>query len=150
MTTIATDGVTIAADGMVCEGDCVIQTSYRKLRRFKDGRIIGFSGNAFNDDAFASWLERGGKDELPKGLVGEEFCCIELTVGGEIATYDEYGRRFVELPPYAIGSGRKWAKAAMALGKSPKEAVEFASRFDVYTGGDITVLHPNVRNVEAA
>ena len=38
---------------------------------------------------------------------------------------------------YAIGSGRDFAMAAMALGKSAKEAVELAARFDVNTGGDI-------------
>lgn len=37
----------------------------------------------------------------------------------------------------ADGSGRDFALSAMHLGKSAREAVAFAARFDVYTGGGV-------------
>ena len=38
---------------------------------------------------------------------------------------------------YAGGHGRAFALAAMELGKSPKQAIEIASIYDIYTGGMI-------------
>jgi len=38
---------------------------------------------------------------------------------------------------YSIGSGRKFALAAMECGKSPREAVEIAIKYDIYSGGEI-------------
>lgn len=144
MTTIATDGMTMAADGRVTEGSEITQSGYTKIHRLSDGRIVGFTGNAFNDGVFLKWLADGEKGDLPAGL-DNEFCCIVLTPGGEVSTYDEHGRKFIEQPPYAVGSGRKWARAAMELGKTPKQAVEFACRFDCYSGGEIKVLSRNIR-----
>lgn len=42
--------------------------------------------------------------------------------------------------PFAIGSGRDFALAAMDMGASAKEAVEAAAKRDVYTGGTIRTL----------
>lgn len=150
MTTIATDGNTMAADGRVTEGSEICRDDYRKVRRLKDGRIVGFSGNSYHDDAFATWLENGSKGDVPKGM-DAEFCCLVLTPGGDIFTYDQHGRCFCEKPPYAIGSGRKYARSAMELGKTPIEAVSFACRFDIYSGGEIIALWRNVlEQVKAA
>lgn len=146
MSTIATDGNMMACDGRVTEGDFVTQNDYRKIRRLTDGRIVGFAGNAFNDDAFCQWLEKGG--EMPAGI-NDDFSCLVLLPGGDVVTYDEHGRMFVEKPPYAIGSGRKWAIAAMELGKTPKEAVAFACRFDIYSGGEIITISRHVRDLAA-
>lgn len=41
---------------------------------------------------------------------------------------------------YAGGTGRNFALAAMDLGKSPKEAVQLAIKYDVYSGGDAQEL----------
>lgn len=38
---------------------------------------------------------------------------------------------------YAIGSGSMFAMAAMMLGKSAAQAVNLASKLDLYTGGKI-------------
>lgn len=44
---------------------------------------------------------------------------------------------------FAIGSGCKFAMAAMACGKTPAEAVKIASKLDVYTGGPVRTLAVN-------
>lgn len=41
---------------------------------------------------------------------------------------------------FAIGSGCKFAMAAMACGKTPAEAVRIASKLDVYTGGAVRTI----------
>lgn len=38
---------------------------------------------------------------------------------------------------FAIGSGAKYAMAAMACGKTPAEAVKVAAKFDPFTGGAV-------------
>ena len=136
MTTIATDGHSMAGDGRISEGDRISCDDYQKVRKLKDGRIVGFSGNAYNWDAFADWLVQGG--DLPK--VDDQFGCIVLTPEVQILTYDEHGRTFVETAPYACGSGSSYAIAAMDLGCSPEEAVEAACKRDLFSGGKITVI----------
>lgn len=42
--------------------------------------------------------------------------------------------------PFAIGSGRDFALAAMDMGATAKEAVEMAAKRDVYTGGTIRTV----------
>jgi hypothetical protein len=72
-----------------------------------------------------------------------------LSPDGTLTTYDQYGREFHESPPYAMGSGRRFALAALDLGKSPREAVAYACTRDVFSGGEITVLtiEPPIRAV---
>jgi len=41
---------------------------------------------------------------------------------------------------FAIGSGCKYAMAAMACGKTPAEAVKVASKFDPFTSGPVRTL----------
>jgi len=136
MTTIACDGESMAGDGRISEGDMVSRDDYQKVHKLKDGRIVGFTGNAYNWSQYLDWLVDGG--ELPK--VEDQFGCIVLMPDGTILTYDEHGRSFVEQAPYAAGSGGRFALAAMDLGCSPEEAVQLAIKRDVWSGGEITVL----------
>ena len=147
MTTIACDGRTMAGDGLITEDDHVCLTDYEKVRGLKDGRIVGFAGNSYNWGPFADWLE-SGEGEPPK--VHENFACIVLTPGGSVLSYDQYGRSFQEQAPAAIGSGARFALAAMDLGKSAHEAVEYACTRDIYSDGTITSLERTIRNLEAA
>lgn len=41
---------------------------------------------------------------------------------------------------FAIGSGCKYAMAAMACGKTPVEAVKVAAKFDVFTSGPVRTM----------
>jgi ATP-dependent protease HslVU (ClpYQ) peptidase subunit len=136
MTTIATDGKTMAADGLITENDRVCLLDHVKVRRLKDGRLVGFCGNAYNWDSFAGWLEDGG--DVPK--VEEGFGCLILSTDGSVSSYDQHGRQFPEMPPVAIGSGGALAQGAMDAGKSAAEAVSIACYRDIFSGGVVTVL----------
>jgi ATP-dependent protease HslVU (ClpYQ) peptidase subunit len=137
MTTIATDGRSMAGDGLITDDNVVCATDFPKVRRLSDGRIVGFCGNSFNYDAFADWLE-SGEGEPPAATDG--FGCIVLATDGTVTSYDERGRTFRERGAWAIGSGCRFAIAAMDMGKSPAEAVAYAVTRDIFTGGEITVL----------
>jgi hypothetical protein len=41
---------------------------------------------------------------------------------------------------YAVGSGSEYALGALAAGAGPKEAVEIACRFSVYSSGEVQVM----------
>jgi ATP-dependent protease HslVU (ClpYQ) peptidase subunit len=137
MTTIACDGRSMAGDGLITENDHVCQRDYPKVRRLSDGRIVGLCGNSFNWDAFAAWLE---KEEGDPPKMDEGIGVLVLCADGSLWQYNEHGRRFLEAAPCAIGSGQRFALAAMDFGKSASEAVEYACSRDIFSGGQITEL----------
>jgi ATP-dependent protease HslVU (ClpYQ) peptidase subunit len=136
MTTVATDGISMAGDGLLTENERVCMTNCAKVRRLSDGRIVGFAGNAYNWDEFARWLVDGG--DRPQ--VHDGFGCLVLKPDGSITSIDQHGREFPEVAPAAIGSGATLAIGAMDAGKSAADAVKIACARDIYSGGSITVL----------
>lgn len=138
MTTIATDGTTMACDGRGCVGDIIVSDKGAKIYRLGDGSLLGLSGAAFAGDQFADWLDNGArKDEFPKDI--GEYRVLHLLVDGMVRYYSEHSARAwrpAELP-IAIGSGGELATGAMLAGASPAEAVEIASLRDPFTGGEI-------------
>lgn len=138
MTTIAADGKTMAGDGLITEADYVCCRDYKKVRRLSDGRIVGMAGNAYNWDAFAAWLEANSECDMPK--VEDGCWVLVLMPDGKVRQYDEHGRWFEESPPCAIGSGQRFAIAAMDLGKTAGDAVRYASTRDIFTGGEVLEL----------
>lgn len=132
----------MAGDGLVTENDHICMTDYQKVRRLKDGSLVGLSGDAYNWQAFGDWLDTGGEGEPPK--VEGTFSCLVLHPDGQLLSYDQHGRSFPEAAPCAIGSGTRFALAWMDAGHSAADAVEYACKRDIYSGGKITVLelHP--------
>lgn len=96
------------------------------------------SGTSNHTEALKRWYESGANPERwPKFQEDEDkaSCLIVMTAQG-VGAYGtqpyaihEVGRAFT-----AWGSGRDFAIAAMACGKSAVEAVQLASQFDVNTG----------------
>lgn len=148
MTTIATDGKSMAADGRVTSCDMIFSEELVKIHRLADGRLVGIAGSGYFHEPFLKWLEEGG--EKPK--LSDNFEGLVLHPDGTACTYDENCYRLPESLPTASGSGRPFALAAMDLGFSPEEAVKAAIRRDTQSGGKITVLHlkPALEVVDAA
>lgn len=144
MTTIATDGHTMAGDGLVVSGSTVFGVNLQKVHRLKDGRLVGLCGSGYAQRPFMTWLEDGG--DKPK--LAEGFEAIVLLPDGTCRSYDENCDWLPEEVPSACGSGRQIAIGAMEAGKTPLEAVEIAARRNTETGGTITVLHLSA-NVKA-
>lgn len=147
MTTIATDGKSMAGDGLVTSGTAVFGRAMCKVRRLPDGRIVGTAGRCGDGHAFIEWLEKGG--DKPK--LGDEFEALVLLTDGSCLSYDENCYPTEEELPTASGSGRQWAMAMMDIGKTPGEAIAYAETRDTCTGGVITELELHVKpKLEAA
>lgn len=133
MTTIATDGKSMAGDGMSCSMDMVVATGRKKVRRLDDGRIVGCSGNVASIVRFLDWLDGGEKPNIEEG-----FGALILNSDGSVNQFCEQLVPMTVDLPIAIGSGVHFAVGAMLAGASPRRAVEIASSRDPHSGGDIS------------
>lgn len=139
MTTIATDGKVIAADGQSTTGDMVTGTETVKLTRLPDGSIVGGCGELAPMRRAINCLH--SPDAHPDDLTGE-FTLLRLCSDGKVLVYEGCLFAF-ELPaPVAVGTGREFAMGAMLAGKGPKEAVDIAIQRDIYSGGTVLVMEP--------
>lgn len=139
MTTIATDGQTMAADGLLVCGGLILSRTAVKIAR-KRHVVLALTGPAGAMEALADWAECGCPPEgVPE--IGEDWTVLMAREAGKvaIAVKDAPFPCAVDLP-IAIGSGRAEAMAAMMAGASPRRAVEIAARLDTSTGGLITVV----------
>ena len=137
MTTIAWDGRSLAVDRLaVCAN---LRRSTRKLHVSK-AWVYGGAGSLPDLADIALWLEAGAEDAKRPTLEEGGSCGIAVRrrdgrafkVEGKRPVLALVRERFV-----ADGSGRDFAIAAMALGRTARQAVALAARFDVYTGGGI-------------
>ncbi|HEY9250904.1 MAG TPA: hypothetical protein VIO38_17305 [Rariglobus sp.] len=135
MTTIATDGKSMAGDGLVNACQIVTGRSQRKVFRLQDGRIFGGCGKVPDVLRVRDWLN--GKADQP--TVDEDFGAIVISRHGGIEWTDDSLCFHQVDTPAAIGSGMDLALGAMEAGCGPSAAVEIAARRDPHTGGTITV-----------
>lgn len=138
MTTIATDGKSMAGDGQVSCGDRVAHSAFLKVVRLADGRIVGVSGTAYDLEPFCDWLMNPTMDK-PKLWERSEF--LVLHPDGSVLSYNEDCRSIREPTLTASGSGSDFAIGAMMAGASPQRAVEIACAADTKSGGEIYVEH---------
>jgi ATP-dependent protease HslVU (ClpYQ) peptidase subunit len=135
MTTIAWDGMVLAADTQGVFGEMVRVTSH-KLFRLSNGSIIGASGSVQDTLLAVKWLNEGGKKpEL------DDFAALLITVDGACFRVET---KLMLQPIHevfvACGTGRDFALAAMALGETSREAVMLAICYDIWSGGDVETL----------
>lgn len=140
MTTIATDGITIAADGL---GVCGGERTWRDMKKIRvvDGRIYGCTGDAPLFDALIKW-HKDGSDPSKYPKVENQSGCLLVIDDRGLVRYTHTCPYADAFPyPAAFGSGADYASMAMHLGLSPRDAVEKAAHFDVHTGGTITEIN---------
>ena len=129
MTTIAYDGISIAADSMGICDSVIVALNDTKLHVTAKG-ILGCAGEAATVPTLIQWIETGKKEGAYSGtgilVDGRRALLFEgLTKGQKIKA------------PYAIGTGASFAFAAMYAGASAVEAVKIACRLDPTSGGRI-------------
>ena len=139
MTVIAWDGKTLAGDKRAVYG------TYKggvvtKIHRWEGG-LCAIAGDMEQGVQLVSWLKEGAEpDEFPD-LGEREGDFLVIHNDGRIAYYQRSAEPlFFEDPIHALGSGKDYALAAMHLGKSAKEAVEFACELDAYCGNGVDTL----------
>lgn len=137
MTTIAWDGKTLAADTRGLNGNLP-----RKVRKLYDCGAYVFGGVGILSDVIecAAWLRKGAPDDARQTFDDADIQGLAVKVDTGEAFYIAGKRpvfQLIEEKFASCGSGRDFALAAMALGKTSREAVELAMRFDVATGGEV-------------
>lgn len=148
MTTIATDGKTVAADGLACCGDEPIARNVKKLR-LSGTTLYGITGSAPVFDAAIAWHKAGAKPEDVPKLDGWSLLVFETDGAIRFSDKCPYPDAFPY--PVAFGSGADFAIAALKLGCSPVKAIELAAECNVFTGGEIMTMEiPRVALQEAA
>ena len=138
MTTIAyRDGV-VATDTLSVADGMVVDQAYEKCI-VRDGVMFFMTGSTSDHDKLIDeYLSPAGRDTGNASAIvadkGEIF----------IVGWEDGGKGIFKCPNrrenyIAIGSGERFAIAAMDHGKSAQEAVEYAMKRDVFTGGVVKV-----------
>src|SRR5262245_3817758 len=129
MTTIATDGVTIAAESRATRRHEIASWSEEKVIH-RHGRIYASSGSANIGEALVTWHQAGANPkDLPvcsKDAGG--WTLLVIDADGMWVYNDEVPYRMQVAAPFTMGSGGDWAMGAMHAGASPRKAVEIACK----------------------
>lgn len=141
MTTVAWDGITLAADRLYTVGSAAFIST--KVKKHGD-LLLAFSGDVDQGEEMLDWIISGAKkaDFPEKQRDHERFTrVLAITRDKNILAY-ECTPFPIRMPPqkYAMGSGRDFALAAMYLGQTAIQAVQLASLFDPGTGGGVDTL----------
>lgn len=130
-----------SADGGAIYKPC--EKLFRKtivVDRKKVDVIIGTAGDSSPGHVFVDWYGSGKEPPASLACEGVDFTCLVLTPEG-IFEVDRFCRPVkINLPFYAIGTGRKEALAALRCGKTAFQAVEIAAEFDPYTRGPVVSM----------
>ena len=134
MSVVAWDGKTLAADKQATNSGLRVTTT--KLRRLKDHNsdtVIAWTGDQDHGETVALWYSRGAiPADWPE-------CQKDRDAWARLIVASPSGAFFFERQPVPIkvedkfaawGSGRDYALGALACGKSARQAVEVACRFD--------------------
>jgi 20S proteasome alpha/beta subunit len=146
MTTIAYKDGVIAYDSRVTRGSLIDYDDFEKLV-YRDGHRFLFTGSGCDFPALIDeylGLKLSDKPLEASGVVITNGRLYQIGHDAESGFWiDEVWSERT----YAAGSGRDFALAAMDMGATAKEAVELATRRDVYTGGVIRTLVIGGRSV---
>lgn len=140
MTTIITDGITIASDGMICSGGARVSMKDKKIL-VEDGVIYALAGTQCLMRPLIDWVKAGADvEKAPKAGTDNSWGLLVIDRSG--ARHYHYQCPYPEPIdlPWATGSGRDWALGALKAGASPAEAVRVACEIDISSGGDIQVI----------
>lgn len=154
MTTIATDGRLIAADGQSSLDGVIINSQKDKIV-VRHGRIFALAGDSPARDLifryvndyfqFAAHPHPLSPPELPVGAGSWQVLVItpERDEDGRYVAYvfaDELPHPVRVPTPFALGSGGQFALGAMEAGASPAEAVLIAAKRDPATNDFVRVI----------
>lgn len=135
MTTIAWDGVTLAADTQVTNNN--VRGLYHKIHALPSGDVVAGCGLTAEVLEGVDWLIAGEEGEPPELC---ESTLIRLNADGRCWIYIGKMKKIPAQSVDAWGSGGDFALAALTLGKTAKEAVIFASDFCVYTNNKVDTV----------
>jgi ATP-dependent protease HslVU (ClpYQ) peptidase subunit len=139
MTTIAWDGRYLAADSQTTNGDMISSLKTKKIIKLRkiNGKDImcAFAGAVCDIDALIDYVVSGKNidTELEANLITIEDGVAYLHGRCE----KEYWKTKCESDDH-IGSGRRYAAAAIDCGKNAMESIQIAINRDIRSGGNVT------------
>lgn len=101
--------------------------------------LIGYAGDVNGiPDVLEYLMDESGSTRPPKV---RDLQCVILNSEGKIYTFTD-PRKWIQLdePCYAIGTGAPYALGVLHAGKSVKDAIKAASKFDAFTGNGVKVM----------
>lgn len=142
MTTIITDGKTIAADSLSLMGSEPVAYLNRRKLLVRNRKVYAMSGVAGMREALAAWIDAGAdpKEAPPTQTDNGGWGLIVASPGEVIYVTNTCLYPGLMKPPFSIGSGQAYALGALAAGASPRAAIAIAAQFDVNSGGEIQVI----------
>lgn len=143
MSTIAFDGKTMAADKQSTDNS--IRRSCSKIRRITSGELLAGCGPHGMVNVMMAWYENGADlTKYPAGQLDKEDWAILIVVNPATGKCVEYGKHPAimefDASPWAWGSGREFALAAMHCGYDATRAIGVAAHFDTNTGIGVDVF----------
>ena len=137
MTTIATDGKTMAADTERHARAFILQQDAIKMFRI-NGVVYGVAGDPACAEKYLGWVRMGCPKETEPSPDGEWV--VTFVRFGKIWHVNSSLAPMEVGAPYAIGSGAEGAMAAMLCGKTPAQAIKIAMKLDGDTGGKVRTM----------
>lgn len=142
MTTVATDGTVIAAEGRTTAGDRIVNDRSTKLHRLPDGSVVGQSGRCSHALLAIEELGEAIREKRYPKLMRGDYQLLQLHPNGRVDTYDSELVPLDTPTPAAVGSGSSYALGAMHFGATPAEAVKVAKKLDSSSGGHVRSMQP--------
>lgn len=134
MTTIAYKDGIIAYDGFATSGNEITENDFDKMFVVDDA-IFFMAGTISDFDNFFAVFLLGEKPTKYNECSAFVLYDKTLYIAAITEVYGFWRRKLNLKKHYAIGSGQQFALSALDLGKTAKEAVQFAGTRDIYTGG---------------
>lgn len=140
MTTVASDGKTVAADGQSTAHTEIFRTNSKKIRGCGDA-VLGFTGVAALQPVIFAWFEEGADPCKIEGFLKDNDWTLAVFRKAGVSYY----RNICPYPllleyPFSMGSGEDYASGALLSGATSRRAVEIAIEKDTQSGGTITEI----------
>lgn len=147
MTTIAYKDGIIAYDSQLTRGDMISRIDYNKKKETEN--YVFFLGGASCD--YEAFIEAVENNDPNKFLECSGYIFNKKTKKlyvSSIEQNEDQSFKIIKTPiekdmPDALGTGERFAIAAMDLGMTAKQAVEYAIKRDIYTGGKVNTFDIN-------
>lgn len=143
MSTIAFDGKTVAADKQSTDNS--IRRACSKIKRIPSGELLAGCGPHGMVNVMMAWYEAGADlTKYPVGQNDNQDWAILIVINPKTGKSIEYGKHPAimefDAGPWAWGSGREFAMAAMHCGCDATKAINVAAHFDTNTGIGVDVF----------
>jgi ATP-dependent protease HslVU (ClpYQ) peptidase subunit len=136
MTTIVYDhkNKQVACDSQTTAGDLIVNACAIKFKENDKG--MWFFTGSVSDESQLMELEHNSKPDIKpdcSAFLVKDGACNLVTFNGDYCAISE------NVYSHSIGAGGDFALAAIDMGKTAKEAVEYASTRSASTGGKVHV-----------